>query len=52
MIQAARLFAAMRALDRAGVDVIVTCDLGRTGLGLTIWDRLYRAAEGRVLESD
>jgi L-threonylcarbamoyladenylate synthase len=48
---AARLFAAMRALDRAGVDVIVTRDLGRAGLGLTIWDRLFRAAEGRVLES-
>ena len=48
---AARLFAAMRTLDRAGVDVIVTRDLGRAGLGLTIWDRLFRAAEGRVLES-
>ncbi|MBP6716202.1 MAG: threonylcarbamoyl-AMP synthase [Acidobacteria bacterium] len=48
---AARLFAALRVLDRAGVDVIVTRDLGRVGLGLTIWDRLFRAAEGRVLES-
>jgi len=48
---AAQLFAAMRALDRAGVDVIITRDLGRSGLGLTIWDRLFRAAEGRVLES-
>lgn len=49
---AAHLFAAMRALDRSGVDVIVTRDLGRSGLGLTIWDRLFRAAEGRVLESN
>lgn len=48
---AARLFAAMRDLDRAGVDVIVTRDFGRSGMGLAIWDRLYRAAEGRVLES-
>lgn len=48
---AARLFAALRALDRLGVDVIVVRDLGREGLGLTIWDRLFRAAEGRVLES-
>jgi L-threonylcarbamoyladenylate synthase len=48
---AAQLFAAMRALDRSGVDVIVARDLGRSGLGLTIWDRLFRAAEGRVLES-
>ncbi len=49
---AARLFAALRALDRLHVDVIVVRDLGRAGLGLTIWDRLYRAAEGRVLESN
>ena len=48
---AARLFAALRALDRLGVDVIIARDLGRAGLGLTIWDRLFRAAEGRVLES-
>lgn len=48
---AARLFAALRVLDRAGVDVIVARDLGRAGLGLTLWDRLFRAAEGRVLES-
>jgi L-threonylcarbamoyladenylate synthase len=48
---AARLFASLRMLDRAGVDVIVVRDLGRAGLGLTLWDRLFRAAEGRVLES-
>ncbi|OYV98957.1 MAG: translation factor Sua5, partial [Acidobacteria bacterium 37-65-4] len=33
---AASLFAAMRALDRSGVDVIVASDPGRAGLGLTI----------------
>jgi L-threonylcarbamoyladenylate synthase len=49
---AASLFAAMRALDRSGVDVIVASDPGRAGLGLAIWDRLFRAAEGRVLESE
>lgn len=49
---AARLFAALRTLDRLHVDVIVARDVGRDGLGLTIWDRLYRAAAGRVLESD
>lgn len=48
---AARLFAALRELDRRQVDVIVTRDLGREGLGLAIWDRLFRAAEGRVLQS-
>ena len=48
---AARLFAGMRDLDHAGVDVVLVRDPGREGLGLTLWDRLYRAAEGRVLES-
>lgn len=48
---AARLFAALRELDRRQVDVIITRDLGRHGLGLAIWDRLFRAAEGRVLQS-
>jgi L-threonylcarbamoyladenylate synthase len=48
---AARLFSGLRALDAAQVDVIVARDLGRDGLGLAIWDRLYRAAEGRVLDS-
>jgi L-threonylcarbamoyladenylate synthase len=49
---ASRLFAAMRRLDRAGIDVIIAIDPGRSGLGLAIWDRLFRAAEGRVLESN
>jgi L-threonylcarbamoyladenylate synthase len=43
------LFAGMRALDAAGVDVILTRDFGREGLGAAIWDRLLRAAEGRVI---
>lgn len=47
---AAGLFAAMRALDARGVDVIAARDLGREGLGAAIWDRLLRAAEGRVIE--
>lgn len=46
-----RLFAALRALDRAGVDAIVTRDPGRDGVQFTVWDRLFRAAEGRVLDS-
>jgi L-threonylcarbamoyladenylate synthase len=48
---ASRLFAALRELDRAGVDHILARSVGRDGLGLTIWDRLFRAAEGRVLDS-
>ena len=46
---AANLFAAMRELDKAQVEVILVRDYGREGLGLAIWDRLLRAAEGRVI---
>lgn len=48
---AARLYDSLRALDQAGVDVIIARDPGRAGLALTIRDRLFRAAEGRVLDS-
>ena len=44
------LFAGMRTLDRHGVAVIMTRDFGRDGLGAALWDRLLRAAEGRVIE--
>ncbi len=47
---AARLFAAMRALDAQGVDVILSRGFGLAGLGLAIEDRLTRAAGGRVVE--
>lgn len=47
---AARLFAAMRALDGEGVDVILARGFGAVGLGLAIEDRLLRAAGGRVVE--
>ncbi|MEN9939019.1 MAG: hypothetical protein RLZZ387_5598 [Chloroflexota bacterium] len=46
---AARLFAAMRELDAAGVDAILAVAPEREGLGLAVWDRLVRAAEGRVV---
>jgi L-threonylcarbamoyladenylate synthase len=45
-----QLFAAMRRLDRAGVDVILVRDLGRAGVGAALWDRLLRAAEGRFVD--
>jgi L-threonylcarbamoyladenylate synthase len=48
---AERLFAAMRALDAAGVEVIAARDLGTAGLGLAIRDRLTRAAAGRVIRA-
>ncbi len=45
---AARLFAALRALDAAGVEVIYARGFARTGAGLAIDDRLRRAsAAGR-----
>jgi L-threonylcarbamoyladenylate synthase len=46
---ALRLFAAIRELDQAQVDAILVRSFGREGLGLAIWDRLTRAAEGRVV---
>lgn len=44
------LFAAIRMLDGRDVDVILVRDFGREGLGAALWDRLLRAAEGRVIE--
>jgi L-threonylcarbamoyladenylate synthase len=44
------LFAALRELDTQGVDMILVRDFGRDGLGAALWDRLLRAAEGRVIE--
>ncbi len=47
-----RLFAGLRALDEAGVTVILTRDLGTEGLALAIRDRLTRAAAGQVILVD
>ncbi len=47
-----RLYAAMRELDGRKVDCILARGPSRTGLGAAIWDRLIRAAEGRVIEVD
>jgi L-threonylcarbamoyladenylate synthase len=46
---ARRLFAALRLLDAEAVDVIVAAGPARHGLGAAVWDRLRRAAEGRVV---
>ncbi len=48
---AARLFAAMRALDAQEVDVILARGFGSAGLGLAIEDRLTKAAGGQVVEA-
>lgn len=47
-----RLFAQMRRLDRLSVNVILVRAPVQEGLGLTIWDRLFRAAEGQVFDLD
>jgi L-threonylcarbamoyladenylate synthase len=46
---ASRLFTGMRALDAAGCGVILTHQLEGAGLGRALNDRLFRAAEGRVI---
>lgn len=46
---AQRLFAALREIERTGVDLILVRDPGQEGLHLAIRDRLIRAAEGRVI---
>jgi L-threonylcarbamoyladenylate synthase len=45
------LFSGMRELDNKCVDVILVRGVGRDGLGLAIWDRLLRAAEGRIIQA-
>jgi L-threonylcarbamoyladenylate synthase len=43
-----RLYAALRELDAAGLDLLLAHSFGRRGLGLAIEDRLRRAAGGRL----
>ena len=45
---AAALFAGMRALEVAGVQVILCRNFDERGLGLAVRDRLLRAASGKV----
>ena len=45
-----RLFSALRALDKQGLDLILVRAPTRSGLGLAVWDRLLRAAVGQVIE--
>jgi L-threonylcarbamoyladenylate synthase len=43
-----RLYAALRELDAAGLDLLLTHSFGTRGLGLAIEDRLRRAAGGSL----
>lgn len=47
-----RLFAALRELDSRGVDVILARAFEPAGLGITLRDRLLRAADGQVIMVD
>lgn len=46
---AARLYAGLRELDAAGVDLILARGFPATGLGIALADRLRRAAAGSVV---
>ncbi len=47
---AVRLFAGLRVLEEAGVQVILCRSFDRQGLGLAIRDRLLKAAGGKVIK--
>ncbi len=46
---AGELFAGLRALEEAGVQVILSRSFDERGLGLAIRDRLFKAAGGKVI---
>ncbi len=46
------LFTHLRHLEARHVDVILARAVPTEGLGLAIWDRLFRAAEGQVIDAD
>lgn len=47
---ARRLFTALRAFDKAGVELILARAPEKQGLGLAVWDRLLRASAGSLVE--
>ena len=47
---ASHLFAGLRELDNAGIDVILVRAPEQVGVGVALYDRLMRAAEGQVVE--
>ena len=48
-VAATRLFDLLRQLDTADVAGILARGFPRDGIGLALWDRMVRAAEGRVV---
>lgn len=49
---ASRLFETLRAFDREGVDYILALAPPKKGIGLAIFDRLFKAAGSQVLKVD
>jgi L-threonylcarbamoyladenylate synthase len=49
---ASNLFATMRALDRSGVGYILTLAPPREGIGLAVFDRLFKASGSHLIEVD
>ena len=49
---ARNLFATMRALDRSKVDYILTLVPPREGIGLAVFDRLFKASGSQLIEVD
>ena len=49
---ASKLFEAMRALDKRGVDYILARALSREGIGLAVFDRLFKASGSQLIEVD
>ncbi len=45
------LFSCLRQIDQAGVDFILIGEVEESGIGLAIRDRLFRASEGREIDS-
>ena len=50
-VTASQLYASLRELDAAGVDVILVRGFPDHGLGAAIQDRLRRAAAGRIVRA-
>jgi len=49
---ARKLFAAMRTLDDRGVDYILTLAPPKEGIGLAVFDRLFKASGSQLIEVD
>ena len=49
---ASKLFGTMQALDKNGVDYIPTLVPPKKGIGLTVFDRLFKASGSQLIEVD